>query len=124
MNGWSLLAAAALGGGGFGALISYVKDRRKSNAEGHVAEATVELQIDAKRLENAESRLALTEKAWDAERRSFEARIQRLEEELQHERLESERKDAKILTLEERVGEIQANLLDVTRELADLRRTS
>lgn len=123
MSPWSYLAAAALSGGGIGALTSYLKDRRKSSAEGHVAEATVELQIDAKRLENAEARLELTEKAWDAERRSFEARIARLEEELRQERLESERKDSKILMLEERVGEIQANLLEVTRELADLRRT-
>ena len=122
MNGWSYLAAGALGGGGFGALVSYFRDRRKSNAEGHVAEATVELQIDAHRLQNAEARLEFTEKAWDAERRSFEGRILRLEAELQEERLGSAKKDAKILELEEKVSEIQTTLLDVSRELADLRR--
>ena len=125
MNDLVTAGASALLSGGFAAaVVGYLKDRKKSQAEGQVASATVELQIDAKRLENAESRLALTEKAWDAERRSFEARIQRLEQELQEERLESERKDAKILQLEERVGEIQSNLLEVTRELADLRRTA
>lgn len=124
MNTWSYVAAAALGGGGIGAILSYLRDRRKSNAEGHVAEATVELQIDAKRLENAESRLALTEKAWDAERVSFESRIKRLEEELQQERLESERKDAKILSLEQRMSDLRTQMLDISRELADLRRTS
>lgn len=124
MSGWSYLAAAVLGGGGLGALLSYARDRRKSNAEGHVAEATVELQIDAKRLENAESRLSFTERAWDAERKSFEARIQRLETELQEERLASTSKDAKILELEETVSQIQSTLLDVSRELASLRRDS
>jgi SMC interacting uncharacterized protein involved in chromosome segregation len=123
MNAWSYVAAAALGGGGVGAILSYLRDRRKSNAEGHVAEATVELQIDAKKLENAESRLALTEKAWDAERRSFEARIGRLEAELQTERLEGERKDQKILELEDRMGDLHTQFLDISRELADLRRT-
>ena len=101
----------------------YIRDRRKNNAEGEVASATVELQIDAKRLENAEARLVLTQKAWDEERHSFERRIERLESELQEERLESERKDGKILELETRVSEIQTQLLDVTRDLADLRRT-
>ena len=122
MNAWSYIAAAALGGGGVSALTSYVRDRRKSNAEGHVAEATVELQIDAKRLENAEARLSFTERAWDAERQSFEGRIVRLENELQEERLASTRKDAKILELEETVSQIQSTLLDVSRELASLRR--
>jgi len=102
----------------------YLRDRRKAKAEGSVASATVELQIDAKRLENAESRLELTQKAWDEERLSFERRINRLEAELQEERLEGERKDQKILELERTVSSIQNQLLDVSRELADLRRTS
>ena len=122
MNAWSTVAVAFLSGGGVAAVIGYLKDHKKSAAEGRVADATVELQIDAKRLENAESRLHFTEKAWDAERRSFEGRIERLECELQTERLESARKDAKILELEEKVSQIQTTLLDVSRELASLRR--
>lgn len=101
----------------------YFRDRRTSKAEGAVASATVELQIDAKRLENAEARLDFTQKAWDEERLSFERRIERLEAELQEERLEGERKDQKILDLERTVSSIQSQLLDVSRELADLRRT-
>lgn len=122
MNTWSYVAAAALGGGGSGAVLSYLRDRRKSNAEGTVAEATVELQIDAKRLENAEARLALTEKAWDEERQSFERRIHALEADLQSERLEGERKDAKIIQLEARITDVQQQMLDISRELAELRR--
>ena len=114
------IAVTLLGGK---SLWDYLRDRRKSKAEGTVAAATVELQIDAAKLANAEARLALTEKAWDEERLSFERRIDRLEAELAEERLESEKKDRKILELEGRVGEIQNQLLDVTRELADLRRT-
>ncbi len=118
------VATLILGGGSGGALWGYLRDRRKNRADGEVAAATVELQIDAKRLENAEMRLDFTQKAWDAERRSFEARIERLETELREERLEGERKDAKILELEQTVSQIQSQLLDVSRELADLRRTS
>lgn len=102
----------------------FLRDRRKSKADGTVAAATVELQIDAKRLENAESRLAFTEKAWDEERQSLERRINLLERDLAEERLEGERKDQKILDLERTVSSIQSQLLDVSRELADLRRSS
>jgi chromosome segregation ATPase len=122
-DAWSAIASLVVGLGGGGALIGYVKDRKKSSAEGEVASATVELQIDAKRLENTEARLAFTQRAWDAERLSFESRINRLEAELSSERLESEKKDAKILELERTVSEIQATLLDVSRELAALRTT-
>lgn len=100
----------------------FIRDRRKARAEGAVASATVELQIDAKKLENAEARLELTQKAWDEERLSFERRIDRLEAELQEERLEGERKAQKILELEGTVSSIQNQLLAVSRELADLRR--
>lgn len=119
-----IFASLAVGLGGGGALIAYVKDRRKSKAEGQVASATVELQIDAKKLENAEARLTLTQRAWDAERRSFESRIKRLEDELREERQQSDLKDGKIRNLEARVSEIQTSLLSVTRELADLRRAT
>lgn len=115
-------AAVALLGGKSG--WDYLRDRRKSRAEGTVAAATVELQIDAKKLENAENRLAFTEKAWDEERRSFERRINLLERDLAEERLEGERKDQKILELERTVSSIQTQLLDVSRELAELRRTA
>lgn len=102
----------------------YLRERKTAKADGTVASATVELQIDAKKLENAESRLAFTEKAWDEERQSFERRINMLERDLAEERLEGERKDQKILELEKTVSSIQQQLLDVSRDLAELRRTS
>lgn len=118
---WSALASLVIGLGGGGALFGYLRDRRKANAEGEVASATVELQIDAKRLENAEARLELTQKAWDEERLSFERRIERLENELSQERLESARKDEKILDLESRMADLQKQMSQISRELADLR---
>jgi len=120
-SAWSALAALALGGGGGSALIAYVKDRRKNHADGQVAASTVELQIDAKRMANLEQRFVLAEKAWDAERDSLLGRNSRLEAELRDERLESERKEAKMLALEERLGVLQAELQAMARELADLR---
>lgn len=114
--------AVALVGGKSG--WDYLGDRRTAKAMGTVASSTVELQIDAKKLENAEARLQLTQKAWDEERLSFERRIARLEDELNEERLEGERKDHKILELEKTVSNIQNQLLDVSRDLAELRRTS
>lgn len=105
-------------------LWEYLRDRRKAKAEGTVAAATVELQIDAQRLENVQSRLAFTEKAWDEERQSLERRINLLERDLAEERLEGERKDQKILELQQTVTQIQNQLLNVSRELADLRRSS
>lgn len=119
----SSVASVILGGGGIAAILAYFKDRKKHSADGAVAAATVELQIDAKRLENAEQRLDFTQKAWDAERKSLEGRIERLEGELREERLEGERKDTKILDLQTTVSQIQTTLLDVSRELAELRRT-
>jgi chromosome segregation ATPase len=120
----SIVASLVVGLGGGGAFVGYWRDRKKIGAEGEVATATVELQIDAARLQNAESRLALTQRAWDEERLSFERRIDRLEDELATERLESERKDAKILDLESRLNDLQAQMSQISRELSDLRGTA
>lgn len=120
----SIIASLVVGLGGGGAFVGYLRDRKKIGAEGEVASATVELQIDAARLENAEARLALTQKAWDEERQSFERRINRLESELSQERLESEKKDAKILDLESRLNELQRQMSQISRELSDLRSQS
>jgi chromosome segregation ATPase len=118
MEAAATVLVAALGGR---SLIDYVRDRRKSKADGSVAEATVELRVDAMQLENAEARLQLAQKTWDGERASLERRVKALENDLSNERLESAQKDGKILALEERVSQIQDQLVSVLRELADLR---
>lgn len=121
MEAWGQLLSAILGGGLVASLVAWARTRKQDSAAGAVAQASVPFDINSKALDNAEKRLKLTQAAWDAERVSFEARIQRLEQELGEEREESTRKDRKIRELEQTVGDIQTKLLEVTRELASLR---
>jgi chromosome segregation ATPase len=111
---------------GSAAFWSYWKDRKKSKAEGTVASATVEIQVEAHRVANLEQRFAFAQSAWDEERGSLLRRIEHLEELLDTERKErSEDEKAsheKIRTLEARVLGMQRELNEVTVELATLRR--
>jgi chromosome segregation ATPase len=111
---------------GSAAFWSYWKDRKKSKAEGTVASATVEIQVEAHRVANLEQRFAFAQSAWDEERGSLLRRIEHLEELLDTERKErSEDEKAsheKIRTLEARVFGMQRELNEVTVELATLRR--
>lgn len=77
---WGVTVVVSIFGGG--AVWGYWKDRRADKAKGKVAEATVELQVDAARMENLEKRFKFAEKAWDEERKSLERQIERLEHEL------------------------------------------
>jgi hypothetical protein len=110
-----------VGGGGLGALLMYLKERKKYGAEGEVAVQTIELQVDHTRMQNLEVRFGLAEKAWDEERESLTRRVAAAESRELALEAELEKKEAKIRTLEDRVSRVQAELLDVTRELADLR---
>lgn len=93
---------------GSAAFWGYWKDRKKSSAEGVVAQATVEIQIEASRVANLEQRFGFAQRAWDDERASLHRQVDRLERELVEERAERER-----LTRE---------LAAVTAEVAELRR--
>lgn len=116
-----IVLAFVMGAGGLGAVLAYLKDRRLNNAKGEVAVQTVELQVDFTRMQNLESRFAMAERAWDEERASLERRVAAAEaREAALERAVAQR-DAKIRELEERVSRVQNELIEVTRELADLR---
>lgn len=118
------LVQLALTGGAIGAVVAYIRDRKKHAAENYVAENTRELLVDNIKLESLETRFGLAQKAWDAERASLLARIGYLEDELRSERAELATKEAKIASLEERVTRVQSELRAVTSELADLRRNA
>lgn len=116
-----LVLGGALGAGGIGAVLAYLKDRRLNNAKGDVAVQTIELQVDHTRMQNLEVRFALAERAWDEERQSLTRRVAAAEaREMALEKALAER-DAKIHDLESRVSRVQAELVEVTRELASLR---
>lgn len=125
MADWGDVVQGALGtllaGGGIGAVVVYFKERRLNKAKGDVAVQTVELQVDHTRMQNLEVRFALAERAWDEERESLTRRVTAAEaRELALEKALAER-DAKIHDLESRVSRVQAELVEVTRELASLR---
>lgn len=116
-----MLLTLVLGIFGGGAVWGYLKDRKKSGAEGAVAVQTIELQVDATRMQNLEVRFALAERAWDEERESLTLRVTRAEARETALEQELEKKEAKLRLLEERVAKVQNELLEVTRELAGLR---
>lgn len=66
----------------------YWSERKKTGAEGKVAEATIELNVDMTRMQNLEERFGLTQKAWDEERASFERRLTAAENALAEEKKE------------------------------------
>lgn len=121
-------ASILLAVGGGGAILAYFKDRRKAKAEGLVASATVEIQVEAARVQNLEQQFGFARQAWSEERASFERRIMHIEEELADERRErSEEKVAheeKVGLLETRVRGMQNELSELTDELASLRSPS
>lgn len=104
---------------------SYWKDRPKNKADGQVATATVEIQVEAHRVQNLEQRFAFAQSAWDEERLSLNRRIGLLEAELGEERHEREqeklRHEEKVLLLEARVKGMQRELQELTDEIAQLR---
>lgn len=106
---------------GSAAFWGYWKDRRKTRAEGAVATATVEIQIEASRVANLEQRFAFAQRAWDDERASLTRRIVHLEDELAEERrdhLEDKlRHEDQVRTIEERVSKLTEELGAVTTEL-------
>lgn len=114
-----LSAALLLFGGGAG--VKYILERRSAKATGRVAEATVELQVDAAKLANLEHRFGLAQRAWDSERASLLARIGHLEEDLDEERAESAQKKTKIAELEQRLALVLDEVQSLTTELAQLR---
>lgn len=119
---WAAILAAVFGTAFWG----YWRDRKKSKAEGTVAGATVEIQVEAHRVANLEQRFAFAQSAWDEERGSLQRRILHLEELLEterKERVEDEKAShEKIRLLEARVLGMQRELTEVTDELAGLRR--
>lgn len=120
------VATIVIGVVGSAAFWGYLKDRKVSKAKGDVAVATVEIQVEAQRVQNLESRFALSEQAWDSERASLNRRIGELETQLQterQERAEDEREaHEKVAQLESRVRGMQRELTEVTEELATMRR--
>lgn len=119
------VATCVVAVGGSAAFWGYWKDRRKSKAEGTVATATVEIQIEASRVANLEQRFGFAQKAWDEERESLTRRIKHLEDDLVEERRERAAEEAaheeKRGLLEARVQGMQRELTEVTEELAALR---
>lgn len=110
-----------IGSGFTAAVLKYLQDRKKAGAEGEVAVQTIELQVDHTRMQNLETRFALAERAWDEERESLTRRVTAAENRETALEQELVKKDSKIRMLEERVGAIQNELIEVTRELAGLR---
>lgn len=111
------LALIVLGGG---SAVRFVLERRKAKADGDVAVATAELQIDAAQLANIRSQMELMKAAWAAERVSMQGRISALAEDLREEREESARKEREIAKLREQVERMQADLVDLAERLARL----
>lgn len=111
------LALIVLGGG---SAVRFVLERRKAKADGDVAEATAELQIDAAQLANIRAQMELMKAAWSAERVSMQGRISALAEDLREEREESARKEREIAKLREQVERMQADLVDLADRLARL----
>lgn len=95
----------------------YFKDRRKSKAEGTVAAATVEIQVEGARVQNLEQRFGFAQTAWNEERASFERRIRVLEDELNQERSE---RSAEKAEHEEKVGLLEMRVQGMRRELQEL----
>lgn len=111
------LALVVLGGG---SAVRFVLERRKAKADGDVAEATAELQVDAFQLANIRAQMELMKAAWSAERVSMQGRIAALAEDLRAEREESERKEREIAKLREQVDRMQSDLVVLAERLARL----
>lgn len=100
-----------VGIGSASAFWKYWSERKKSGAEGKVAEATIELNVDMTRMQNLEERFGLTQRAWDQERASFERRILTLEQDLEAEQAECK---AKIEKLERHIKRLTDIVVKVT----------
>lgn len=107
----AITLAIGLGGGGAG--LTFLKDRRVAAATSDVAEQTVDLQVDVARLGNVDQQFAFVTKAWATERESLLATIAA-------ERLEGERKDAKINELQARLERVQRELDGIREDLAEV----
>lgn len=116
---------------------SYWRDRRKARAEGDVATATVEIQVEAKRVANLEQRFAFAQAAWDEERESLQRlraedrdamqkRIDHCEDLLEKERREraeeEQQAQEQIKLLEARLRGVQREVSELTDQITALRR--
>ena len=110
--------------GGSAAFWAYWKDRKKSRADGIVANATIELQVDHSRMQNLEQRFALSEKAWDEERESWQNRLSNVESELAAEKRRhaetTERLNADIQSRDDMIVGLQRRMMEFHNEVEDL----
>lgn len=120
----SLVLSLILTVGGSAAFWAYWKDRKKARADGIVANATIELQVDHSRMQNLEQRFALSEKAWDEERESWQNRLENVELELAAEKRRhketEERLSTDIQSRDDMIVGLQARMMQFHNEVEDL----
>jgi predicted RNase H-like nuclease (RuvC/YqgF family) len=123
------LISGVFGLGSGGALIAWWRERRVDKAKSQVAEQTVDMEVDNKRLALLERQMqALSDShnkqmqaladSFDRERQSLYSTIDHLRADLEEEQAESAKKDEKISRLTTQVNEIQDALDQVKAELA------
>lgn len=100
-------------------LIWYVRQRRKDHAEANVAEGTVKAKIDLSNTSAAESHVALLEKAFTAERASFDRRIDVLLAEKQAAVAEAAQYKAELAAAQIKLQELQSQITELSSQLQE-----
>lgn len=90
-----------------GAVIWYVRDRRKSRAESEVAERTVGADVRIRDVASLEAHITFVERAFGVERESKDRQIGNLETQVQQLTAKVHDRDEQIAVLRDEVGELK-----------------
>lgn len=129
MESWADLGVAAIVIGLVAdAIRRYVFERRKyraadmlAEADASVAQQTTELRVDAAALAHAEAQLDFTTKAFQAERASFQVRLEGQAKQIVELQAEIDRKDAELATMRDQVTRMQRELDDLSARIDRMR---
>jgi septal ring factor EnvC (AmiA/AmiB activator) len=101
-----------------GAVIWYVRDRRKSRAESEVAERTVGADVRIRDVASLEAHITFVERAFGVERTSKDRQISSLEQEVRQLSERVRDRDAQIAGLLDAVAELKQQVKALTEQSA------
>jgi septal ring factor EnvC (AmiA/AmiB activator) len=104
-----------------GIALWWLRDRRKDRAASDVAEQTVADDVTVSNVGSAEARLVFAQRAFDAERLSYERRIAEGEAERAQLRTDVGHRDEVIARLRAQAEEMAQRLAEMTRQMRAMR---
>lgn len=98
----------------------YLRDRRKNKAETHLAERTVDAQVDLSSISAIEAHIGLVERAYKAENDSLRRRLADCENDLADARSEAAELRAKLVSVQQELEQVRGKVDELNTQITAL----